>query len=217
MRNCTARPIERVVIVGCGPGGEEYVTPAAKQAVEEADVVFGAKRVLGLFEDAQVEKVSIASPLEDTLAEIEERAGKGQKVAVLVTGDPGLRSLARPVIERLGRDRCRVVPGVSSVQAAFAAIGISWENARIVSAHHELPSVTPEDLRAEDRIAVLLGAEYAVEWTADLARKLSDHRCFVCENLTLEEERVREVDAEKLAEIDPPGRTVVILVRKELL
>ncbi len=32
-----------IVIVGCGPGSPEYLTPAAKKAVYAADVLVGAQ------------------------------------------------------------------------------------------------------------------------------------------------------------------------------
>lgn len=36
----------RITIVGCGPGGLDYMTPAAHTALSQADVLVGATRLL---------------------------------------------------------------------------------------------------------------------------------------------------------------------------
>ena len=36
-------------IVGVGPGSPDYVTPAARKTVQEAQVIIGAERSLNLF------------------------------------------------------------------------------------------------------------------------------------------------------------------------
>ncbi len=206
-----------ITIVGCGPGHPQYLTPAATTAAEEAETVVGAQRLLDLFPNISAQKIIMSGPLTDTLDAIEEQAAAGQRVAVLVTGDPGIRSLARPVIDRIGRQNCRIIPGISSVQVAFAAVGCAWENVRIVSAHHRMPSVTPQELSQHDRIAVLLGADNAVDWTARVAEALPSHRCFVCEHLTLPEERVREVGGESLRTLNPAGRAVILFINRETM
>ena len=44
-----------------------------------------------------------------------------KNIAVLVTGDPGIFSLARLVIERFGREQCRVIPGISSISSGICS------------------------------------------------------------------------------------------------
>ena len=114
-----------IVIVGCGPGSPDYLTAAAIRAVQEAEILVGARRLLELFHDHPGERIIMEAHTEKVLAAIADRPDK--KMAVLVTGDPGLASLARPILKRFGRNRCRVIPGVSSLQAAFARLGwIGW-------------------------------------------------------------------------------------------
>ncbi len=208
---------KNVTIVGCGPGGADHVTPAAERAARDAEVVVGARRLLDLFGELAGETLEVTAPLEDVLDRVADLAEEGVRVAVLVSGDPGLHSLARLVVRRVGRERCRIIPGVSSVQAAFAAVGLSWEKARIESAHHALPEVDLAELAAEEKIAVLMGSEEARDWAARLAREASGHRSFVCENLTLPGESVRGVSAAELAQERLCGPAVVLFVKEELL
>jgi cobalt-precorrin-7 (C5)-methyltransferase len=205
-----------VVIIGCGPGSADYVTPAARRAASQADVLIGAERLLGLFPDSPAEKVPIGTSMQDTIEAVGSRFER-QRIGVLVTGDPGLFSLARLVVKRFGRQSCTVIPGVSSVQAAFAAIGLDWAGARIISAHKEDPN---EDgsFADEPRIAVLGGREASLKWIAErLLPVLDNHAVFLCENLTLADESVREVRPDELAGLAASSRSVILIIHRSLL
>jgi cobalt-precorrin-7 (C5)-methyltransferase len=206
-----------ITIVGCGPGSSDYLTPAAVQAVEAAGVLVGAKRLLDLFPLNSGERLVVTSKLDEVLDSMDKRLWS-QNIAVLVTGDPGFFSLAKRVIERFGRDRCRVVPGISSVQVAFARLGLDWADARLISAHKEDPELDP-GLENADKIAILCGRKGSLQWIQDnLNHILSDHRkVFVLENLTLGSERIREIRSGHLAEVDAGSSTIVIIVKESLI
>ena len=91
-----------IIIAGCGPGSLDYLTPAARKAVEQADVLIGAGRLLELFPGHCAEKIVVGSDVENILGQIVTRRRK--RIVVLVTGDPGLCSLAGPVLKRFGRN-----------------------------------------------------------------------------------------------------------------
>jgi precorrin-6y C5,15-methyltransferase (decarboxylating) CbiE subunit len=207
-----------ITIVGCGPGSIDYLTPAALHAVHSADVLVGAERLLRLFPETAAERVPFAARTEETLDRIEELLST-KSVAVLVTGDPGLYSLSRQVIRRFGRDCCKLIPGVSSVQTAFARIGLDWENALVLSAHRENPGGERMNLAREfDSIAVLTGRKESAGWIAEMIQDLGDdRRVFICEDLTLPDERVREVSREQLAGLEIRSRAVVIIVKAGLM
>jgi len=207
----------RITIVGCGPGSSDYVTKAAEKAVEQAEVLVGAQRLLDLFQASRAERVVVGGKISDALDAVQSRFQE-RSIAVLVSGDPGLFSLARLVIKRFGRDRCRVLPGISSIQAAFAQIGLDWADATIISAHKQDPEPAPS-LRTAEKIAVLGGREQSLKWIADhlLMGSAGDRRIFVMENLTLDNETIREVEPDELAILSAGPSTVVVIVRKSLL
>jgi cobalt-precorrin-7 (C5)-methyltransferase len=204
-----------LVIAGCGPGSPEYLTPAVVSAVQWAEVLVGARRLLDLFPESPAEKIVADADVEKVLREIEVRRGM-KRIAVLVTGDPGLCSLARPVVRRFGREACVVIPGVSSVQVAFARIGIDWLGAKIIDAHGQDPGVAPDALADEGKVAVLAGRKEAFPWISRLAARLgNDYRIYLCEDLTLPGEKVRLIDAEALSVLDPSPRSIVLFVRED--
>jgi cobalt-precorrin-7 (C5)-methyltransferase len=207
----------RITIVGCGPGSPDYVAPAARKAVDGADILVGAARLLEMFPVTGEERIVVNSGIEDTLQQI-GAVPEEKRIAVLVTGDPGIFSLGRRVIARFGRENCSVIPGISAVHAAFAAIGLDWADARIISAHKDDPDSVPP-VGEWDKIAILGGRETSLEWiSAHLpANSELERRIFVCENLTLDDERITEIPPEKLAEVKAASRTVVLIVKRSLM
>lgn len=206
-----------ITIVGCGPGAPDYVTPAAAKAVYAADLLLGAQRLLDLFPTTPAERIVVTGKISNALDEL-KRKREYHSIAVLVTGDPGLFSLAKLVIKHFGRDRCTVIPGVSSVQVAFAQIGLDWADARIVSAHKQDPEPDPT-LHAAEKIAILGGRKESLAWIANYLLEDSSlvRRIFVMENLTLENQQVREVKHHELATLSAAPSTVVLIVAKSLL
>lgn len=206
-----------ITIIGCGPGSAEYLTQTARQAAEQADFMIGSRRLLELFPEAACEKVAEGADTGKVIIEIETRLGKG-KIAVLVSGDPGLHSLARPVIRRFGSAQCRIVPGVSSVQLAFARIGLEWHDAKIISAHAADPAMGFDELYAENKIAVLGGRKESASWVRGLAENLDDSRViFALENLSLPNEKVEEVKQWELGGREYASMTIFLIIRRDLL
>jgi len=204
----------RITVIGCGPGAPACVTPEARAACAGADVLVGAARALELFPECAGRRIVMHG---DSRALLEAVAAldPALRVAVLVTGDPGIASLGTLAIRRFGRTVCRVVPGISSAQVAFARLGLNWTGARIVSAHSARPEVA---VRGESVVAVLAGAKESFGWIADLLESCGEgYAAFTCEDLTLASERVRRVDLAQLRQGVFSHRTVVVIAKEELI
>ncbi len=204
-----------IVIVGCGPGSPDYLTPAARRAVEGAQVLVGAGHLLELFPRHPVQRIMVKADIRGVLEEMEEHFLRQRKIAVLVSGDPGLCSLAQPVLKRFGPESCKVIPGISSLQVAFARLGLDWRNARIVDAHGENPEMDPAALAGAEKMAVFAGRAGAMKWIEDLVQAIpGQYDIYVCENLTLEGEQIRQVEARDLRHLAVSTRTIVLMVKK---
>lgn len=206
-----------ITIVGCGPGALDHLPPVAHRAIAEADLLVGASRLLDLFPTLTAERIVVGANIPKLLDQMAPHVGQAN-IAVLVTGDPGVCSLAQPVIQRFGRENCRVIPGIGSVQVAFARLGLDWFDARLITAHEHVPDIDTHTLLTENKIAILAGNAATFPWIADLAARLTGtHAVFVCQDLTLPEEQVRSLTTGELAGLTLPSRTVVLFVRKELM
>ena len=202
-----------IVIVGCGPGSPEYLTPAAARAVEEAEVLVGARRLLELFPAHPGERILMEAHTEKVLVAIAKRPDK--KIAVLVSGDPGLASLAQPILKRFGPNCCRVIPGISSLQAAFARLGLDWQDVRVIDAHGKDPALRAEALNGVTKIAVLGGRPQSFEWLRrELGDRLEDYDMHICEDLTLESERITPWKPGDILDRSLSSRTIFILIQK---
>ena len=205
---------KRIAIVGVGPGSLDYLTPIGRARIDGARLILGSQRLLDLFPEYSGNRFSLSSGIGRALDAIAE--ARPHRVAVLVSGDPGLMSLSKVVISRFGREECEVIAGVSSIQVAFARFGLSWHNARIIDAHGHPPTIAPESLRDESKVAVLTGSKEAAQWLADLAATLEKtHRIHVLQNLTLADESIRSVRPVQLERFAHTAQTIVLFLRKE--
>lgn len=165
-----------------------------------------------------IPRISVGANIPKALGEIAAQRALGRRVVVLVTGDPGICSLAQPVIRRFGLDACEIVPGISSLQVAFARVGLDWLNARFLSAHAGDPEAAPNEFHNAEKIAILAGRDGALAWIANFAAALKPaRRAVVCENLTLPDERIREVEISELAALKTSSSTLVLLLKKDTL
>ena len=190
-------------IVGVGPGSADFVTPAARKSVMQAQLVIGAQRSLSLFEsDIKGErKVLTAKNLSETLKAAAEAVKAGKTVALLSTGDPGFSGLLHTVQESglFSPEQVNVVPGVSSIQACAARLSIRWDNAQLFTFHEgQVTEEQKEKLlqayRSGDTILLLPNARGFApkDIAAFLLQRGADKetQVVVCENLTLENEKV---------------------------
>lgn len=122
--------MSKVWFVGAGPGAPDLLTLRGARLISEADVVIWARSLVdeGVLEHASPEARIIESttiPLEG-VRELYERATREDlKIARVHSGDPSLWGAVQEQVElceELGLE-CEIVPGVSSLGAAAAAIG----------------------------------------------------------------------------------------------
>lgn len=205
-----------ITIVGCGPGGATEITLAGLQAIESARVLVGAERLLATFASPEQKTIRVTRNITAALNAIDAHFRSGG-VAVLVTGDPGISSFAQPVLNRFGRGHCRIIPGISAVQTAFARLGLDWQKARLVSAHGRVPEAGFTELAAFEKIAVLAGTEQAMRWAADLAEVLTGHDAYLFQDLTLPTEQMLRSSASALRSVSATGRTMILFIQKGLL
>ena len=108
-----------IKIVGTGPGHPDYITPKALQAIREAQVLIGARRLLRDYAQPGQECRAVGKDLNAVLDYILKQP-RHKTIAVLVSGDPGFFSMARYLKSRLHWLDFEYIPGISSVQYMFA-------------------------------------------------------------------------------------------------
>lgn len=122
-----------VVVVGIGADGWDGLSPRARRAVEDADVLRGSARQLALVPDGvPAERVPWPSPMAPALASL-TTDHPGRRVVVLASGDPMLSGVGTSLVRLHGAGAVEVVPHPSSVTLACARLGWAVEDTQVVS------------------------------------------------------------------------------------
>lgn len=122
----------KIFVVGLGPGSLDEMTPRARRAIEQSEVVagyntyikliekiLGGKKIIGRAMMQEVERARLA--IDETLS--------GRDVTVVSSGDAGVYGMAGLVLEMIldlpddRRPQFEIIAGVSAVNAAAAILG----------------------------------------------------------------------------------------------
>ncbi|SEC73366.1 precorrin-6Y C5,15-methyltransferase (decarboxylating) [Streptomyces sp. 2231.1] len=141
-----------ITVVGTGTGA-----PVPDGVLDRAALVVGGRRHLDAAALPEGAERVVLGPLAPALDTIAGYVGKELPVVVLASGDPGFFGIVRALAERFGAGALDVRPGVSSVAAAFARIGLPWDDAVVVSAHGRDLRTAVNLCRARPKVAVLTG------------------------------------------------------------
>lgn len=206
-----------IIIVGCGPGSKDFLTLKALKAVEKAEILVGSERFLNLFPELKCERVYFRGNHQEIL-EIVERSWPTKKVVILVSGDPGIHSFARKVMERFGNPQCHTIPGISSIQYAFNRLGIAWDNCLVLSCHGKGIKGLAEKVKNHPKVVILTGGEEDPKKIALFLEKedITSKSIYLCEDLSMEDERIRKLSLEELKQVKALPLNLLIIVEKSL-
>jgi precorrin-6Y C5,15-methyltransferase (decarboxylating) len=195
-----------------GMHGGECFGAAAVAALARADVIVGARRHLDrLPERAATRKVVLDRDLDAALCSVEEWSRSGQAICVVASGDPGFFGLTRLATARLGARTVRVHPAPSSVALAAARLGLSWDDALVVSAHGRPLGPAADAVERHPKVVVMTAPDAPPEELGRLLldRKV-DRRVAVLSRIAEEDEMVWEGDIAGLAAGRYDGLSVVV-------
>lgn len=204
-----------------GLHGGAWFGSDAEAALRDADLLVGAQRLHDDLDAARqasgaaplsAERIGLFGPLDQVLDLIAERAGQGQRVCMLASGDPGFFGIERLLVGRFG-DQVNIHPAPSSVALAFARARIHWDDAAIVSCHgRPLERALPHILAAP-KVAVLVSKSTPPEAVGQAVLDADGPHEFavVCSNLGTAEESVTRTDLAGLAAGTFDPLSVVIL------
>ena len=216
-------------IVGVGPGSEEYVTPIAHKIVSEAQIIIGAQRSLALFsKDISGEiHVLTAKNLTELLKYAVESTKKEKNVVILSTGDPGFSGLLKSVLNTklITPTEINTIPGVSAVQTCAAKLGLCWDEACLFTFHQG----DVNDAKKTELVSCLKAGRTAILFPdtqvflpKDIAVYLVNSNfdpntpVFICENLTLSNERIVKSSLNDISTTDFAALCVMVIkVKRE--
>lgn len=121
--------MNKVYVVGLGPGNEEFLSGQARLALKQAQVLCGYTVYIDLIRDLFPDKEVYTTPMRrevDRCRWALDAASAGKTVALVCSGDAGVYGMAGPVLElapHFPEVEIQVVPGVTAALAGAAVLG----------------------------------------------------------------------------------------------
>ena len=225
-------------LVGTGVGAPEAGTQEAHEVVASADILFGARSVLGNLKSSWPEAAGKAVvPVYDARAILQylQEHPRIQTAAVMYSGDSGFYSGASSMLalvekrrgeagdtSETGRDDfmdkldIRVICGISCVSWFAARAGIPWQDWKILSSHGRFCNVIGE-VRRHVRCFVLLSGAEDLRRTGALLLKAQQEgnlgllRLIYGYELSRPGEEIRECSAAELTQVSREGLYVLFI------
>ncbi len=124
----------RLTVLGLGPGGAAWLTPAARAALADATDILGYTTYVNMAGPFRADQRVHGTDNREEMQRARhafELAAEGRRVAVVSSGDPGVFAMAAAVLEALDEARdpqwaavdLRVEPGISASLATAAQAG----------------------------------------------------------------------------------------------
>lgn len=208
---------QKVSLVGIGMGTPDTLTQEGKQALESADLLIGARRMVEHIKRPGQEVWTGYKP-EEICAYIAAHP-EHKNVAIALSGDVGFYSGAKKLLETLHRElpmvQKKVYCGISSMIYFCAKLETPWEDVHPVSLHGRECNL-PGLLRIYGKIFAIVGTTDGI---AKLCQKLQsygmgDVRVEVGERLSYPEEKITRGYAWQLTELETDSLSVVLFTRE---
>ena len=198
---------QKVTLLGIGMGSIGTLTLEGREAVRNADLIVGARRMVD----------AVRLPGQDFLYEYRSREiaeylaehPEYTRVVIALSGDVGFYSGAKKLVELLGPET-KMICGISSVVYFMSKIGLSWDDAKIVSAHGKTCNLISL-IRENRKVFAILGTNDGVR---NLAKKLTfygmgDVILHVGENLSYDNEKILSKQAKELVSYEGDPLSVI--------
>ncbi len=187
--------MNRIYIVGIGPGREDMMTGEALRVLEQADTIVGYPLYLNLLDERFWKKELLSTPMhqeEERCRICFKEAKKGKKVALICSGDAGIYGLASLMYE-VGKDYPQteifVIAGVTAASSGAAVLGAPLNHDFCLISLSDL--LTPWEM-IEKRLYAAAEGDFVIVLYNPSSRKRKDYLMKACNILlrSIEGERV---------------------------
>ena len=209
-----------ICLAGIGMGSKVGQTQEVQHAIETADILLGAERMIERY-SAKIEKrpYYMTEQILPYLEQLQENGITAQKdplrVTVLFSGDTGFYSGCRKLYVALQEAvaigalnaEVRILPGISSVATLAARVGESYEDAAILSMHGKKLNRLSTTVESHEKVFLLTsGSEDIRKIGRSLAEAgLTDCEVTVGYQLSYPEESIRILTPGQCEEIAGEG------------
>lgn len=204
----------KIIVVGIGPGSPDYILPIARQAINAAKVIVGGRRSLAEYASTEQKQKIVARDIESVLSFIELELTNND-VVVMVSGDPGYYSLLDAIRGYFDAAIIKVIPGISSMQLAFARVGLPWHDADLVSFHGRQPEESAIAFASGKILGMLTDT---VNNSQTIAVRLlacgwhDNDKIYICTRLSYADENITSCTLGEAAQNSPISSGILLVV-----
>ena len=209
-----------ICLAGIGMGSRDDLTGEVQRAIETADILLGAERMIEGY-SARIEKKPYYTTTQilPYLEKLQENEALAQqetlRVTVLFSGDTGFYSGCRKLYVALQeaiatgglKGRVKILPGLSSVVSLAARVGESYEDAVILSMHGKKLNHLPATVESHGKVYLLTSGSEDIR---KIGRMLMESGLTDCEmiagyQLSYPEETIRILTPEQCEQVKKEG------------
>lgn len=197
----------QITLLGIGMGSRDTLTIEGEKALEKAELLIGARRIADSVKMPH-HTVIYEYDSEKILKCIEENS-QYEHIVIALSGDVGFYSGAKKLLHNLGEDT-RVICGISSVVYFMAKAGLSWDDAKIVSAHGRNCNLVSLICHSK-KVFSILGTKDGISSLAGrlVSYGMGDVLLYVGENLSYENEKIFVKPAKELVSYEGDALCVI--------
>ena len=209
-----------ICLAGIGMGSKDGQTQEVQHAIETADILLGAERMIERY-SAKIEKrpYYMTEQILPYLEQLQKNGLTAQKdplrVTVLFSGDTGFYSGCRKLYVALQETIAagalnagvRILPGISSVVSLAARVGESYEDAAILSMHGKKLNRLSATVESHEKVFLLTSGSEDIRKIGRLLAEagLTDCEVIVGYQLSYPEESIRILTPEQCEKITGEG------------
>ncbi|WP_294430345.1 precorrin-6A reductase [uncultured Treponema sp.] len=220
----SAQKNRAISLVGIGMGNENLFTQKMRAILSEADIIFGAARILKSVENLKSGKCRLEERYEASkIADFLKNHPEFMRPVVVLSGDTGFFSGAPKFFEEeFFKDyEIQVESGISSPQYLASRLGKPWQKWKFLSLHGAKCNYIEEIRRNSACFFILSGADdlKMLGEKLELAVQngiLSSVKCYIGSNLSYDVEKIIQISLKEMQNFSGIKKSLhVLLVENE--
>lgn len=216
----------KILLAGIGPGADSFRTKALNDAIEQADYVLGASRMVSDIKGKPTLNIYSAKDIISFLKGLETKACQ---IVVLFSGDTGFYSGAisayKAIMAKVScgelKASVNILPGISSVSYFASKLGISYDDAHIMSVHGKdeaYSQLVASALKNKKTISIMSDKNQVNKLVADLSKTEARNAIMhVGINLSYEDERIVTSTVSQMNVFGTDGLYICMIVNEGAL
>lgn len=179
-----------ITLAGVGMGSQASLTKEVEQAIKDADIILGAKRMIDIYEPRLEKKPYFMAG--DIIPYLKKLQGndtfyEDKNVVILFSGDSGFYSGCQSLYRSLRAETesgalnadISIMPGISSIAYLAACTGESYQDAEICSIHGRKQANLADIIRHNSKTFMLMSGVNDVNSLGQLLLDAGLNQCIV--------------------------------------